>query len=492
MRHLLLLALMLLPSVTITAQVQPIWPDNLDVLPRFTGGPKALSKYMNDNLQYPESAEKNGVEGKVYVLFNVEKDGTITDVKIGKSVDPDLDQEAVRLVKGMPKWEPGRKHGKATLVKNMRMPITFKIDKEGSSPNFASNSPSSPEKATFPGGQPALIKYTLDNFHYPENAKMNGLESKVSVSCWVESDGSIIDVSATSSANTDRLITKEALRLVKGMPMWIAGMRAGKLIRGYYTLYLFLRLNDEQSKTPMPFFSLGGPYKIEEGKDKQQIMESLFPGGQTALEQFLKENTKYQDIDPFKNRNSTSVVEFMVETDGSLTDLNIVEHIDSIHDNEALRVVKSMPKWIPAKNKDGEPSVYIYSLPISFKDSTKLINSKQIVIKEVLQLQPTVLFPWGKSTIDNVGYTMIEMVAKYLKNHPEYALIVKGYTSANMELKQSLKVSRDRAVAVKQALVKRYGIEAGRISAQGCGATQELSDVMEFNNVVLFFIKKRE
>jgi TonB family protein len=81
---------------------------------------------MNDNLQYPDSAEKMGIEGKVYVLFNVEKDGTITNVKVGKSVDPDLDQEAVRLVKGMPKWEPGKMKGEPVRVSYL-MPINFKL-----------------------------------------------------------------------------------------------------------------------------------------------------------------------------------------------------------------------------------------------------------------------------------------------------------------------------------------------------------------------------
>ena len=144
MKHFITSLFLLLSSaVTMTAQVQPIWPEDLDVLPSFIGGQNALSQYMNDNLQYPDAAEKKGVEGKVYVLFNVEKDGTITDVKIGKSVDPDLDQEAVRLVKNMPKWEPGRKRGKATLVKNMRMPITFK--------KTTPYSPSSPETAAVRG-----------------------------------------------------------------------------------------------------------------------------------------------------------------------------------------------------------------------------------------------------------------------------------------------------------------------------------------------------
>lgn len=478
MKHFItLLFILLSSSSTVIAQVQPIWPEDLDVLPSFIGGQNALSQYMNDNLQYPDAAEKKGIEGKVYVLFNVEKDGTITNVKVGKSVDLDLDQEAVRLVKNMPKWEPGRKRGKATLVKNMRMPITFK--------KATPYSPSSPETATFYGGLPALLKYLTENFHYPKDAKEKGIEGQVLVSFWVESDGSIIDVSASSYAGADRSLIKEAIQLVRRMPSWDPGMKAGKLIRGNYNLLVNFSLNNDKSTADNKAanqspFALKGPLKTEEAKDKQQIMKSLpsFPGGEAALDRYIKDNLKYRDVPAYKKGLSSSViVEFVVESDGTLTDFDVVHHLDSLHDNEALRVAKNMPKWTPAPKENGRLDVCICALTIPFR------------AKERLQLQPIVMFPWGKSTIDNAGYSSIGMVAKYLNNHPELVLIVKGFTSTNMEPEQYNKVSEDRAVAVKQALVNRYGIEANRITAQGVGATNDISGGWEFNNVVMFFIE---
>ena len=478
MRNVLIsLFLLLSLSQPMTAQVQPIWPEDLDVLPSFIGGQNALSQYMNDNLQYPDAAEKKGVEGKVYVLFNVEKDGTITDVKVGKSVDPDLDQEAVRLVKNMPKWEPGRKRGKATLVNNMRMPITCT--------KTTPYSPSSPETATFYGGLPALVKYLTENFHYPEDAKEKGMEGQVLVSFWVESDGSIIDVSASPYAGADRSLTKEAIQLVRRMPRWTPGMRAGKLIRGNYNLLVNFSLNNDKSTVDNKAanqspFALKGPLKIEEAKDKQQIVKSLpsFPGGEAALDRFLKDNTKYRNISNNKTGLSSSVVvEFFVEPDGTLTDFNVVHYIDSIHDNEALRVAKSMPKWIPAPKEEGRLDVCIYALTIPFR------------AKASFQLQQVVHFPWGKSTIDNGGYASIDMVGKFLKNNPEFAITIRGYTSTNMEPEQSVKVSEDRATAVKQALIKRHGVEASRITTKGCGATDYISDYWELNNIAFFFIE---
>ena len=101
-------------------------------------------------------------------------------------------------------------------------------------------------------------------------------------------------------------------------------------------------------------------------------------------------------------------------------------------------------------------------------------------------LQPHVIFRQGKSVIDAAQYASVEMVAKYMKNHPESKVIVRGYASpeGNAELNQ--KLSEARAAAVKTALVKKYKIAADRITTEGLGATDKLSDELDFNRVALF------
>lgn len=79
--------------------------------PTFPGGEEALNKYISDNLVYPEAAKENGVEGIVTVGFIVKIDGSIGTIKIVRMVDPDLEQEAIRLVKNMPAWIPADKDG---------------------------------------------------------------------------------------------------------------------------------------------------------------------------------------------------------------------------------------------------------------------------------------------------------------------------------------------------------------------------------------------
>ena len=87
---------------------------------------KALLEYLAKNIKYPVVAEENGVQGRVIVTFVVERDGSITDVKVVKSVDPSLDKEATRVVKSMPKWQPGKQNGSAVRVK-YTVPVQFRL-----------------------------------------------------------------------------------------------------------------------------------------------------------------------------------------------------------------------------------------------------------------------------------------------------------------------------------------------------------------------------
>ena len=80
----------------------------------------------SNTIQYPVVAEENGVQGRVIVTFVVERDGSITELKVVKSVDPSLDREAVLVVRSMPKWTPGKQNGEAVRVK-YTMPVTFRL-----------------------------------------------------------------------------------------------------------------------------------------------------------------------------------------------------------------------------------------------------------------------------------------------------------------------------------------------------------------------------
>lgn len=103
--------------------------DVTETLPQFPGGQGVMLKYLADNIKYPASAVKAKKQGRVIVGFIVQKDGSITHAKIVRSIDPELDAEALRVVKGMPKWTPGTQLGKPVSVK-YTLPVKFSLQKD--------------------------------------------------------------------------------------------------------------------------------------------------------------------------------------------------------------------------------------------------------------------------------------------------------------------------------------------------------------------------
>lgn len=116
------------PQTDITKK-KKTWDCMPETMPYFPGGQELLLKYLADNIKYPASAVKAKKQGRVIVTFIVQKDGSVTHAKIAKSMDPELDAEALRIVKGMPKWTPGTQKGKPVSVRYM-VPVKFSLQKD--------------------------------------------------------------------------------------------------------------------------------------------------------------------------------------------------------------------------------------------------------------------------------------------------------------------------------------------------------------------------
>ena len=101
--------------------------DVVEVMPSFPGGEQNLHSWLTNNLRYPAAAANNGIQGRVIVQCIIEKNGSITIDKVSRGVDPLLDQEALRLIKAMPKWNPGKQNGYAVRTKRMII-VPFKIN----------------------------------------------------------------------------------------------------------------------------------------------------------------------------------------------------------------------------------------------------------------------------------------------------------------------------------------------------------------------------
>ena len=124
------LAILLMVNTNAMAQNKKAANDKVlekaEVMPEFPGGEQAMMKFVAENVQYPEEAKEKEISGRVLVGFIVEKDGSIADVKVVKGIGGGCDEEAVRVVKAMPKWKPGMDKGKPVRVHYM-LPLIFKL-----------------------------------------------------------------------------------------------------------------------------------------------------------------------------------------------------------------------------------------------------------------------------------------------------------------------------------------------------------------------------
>lgn len=125
-KNLLVVFSCLVLFLRVNAQEEDTIQKKVELMPAFIGGDQALFNYIKKNVKYPKKARKEEIQGKVYVSFVIEKDGAISDVLIKKGVHELLDEEAMRVIKSMPKWTPGTQGGKPVRVQFV-MPISFSL-----------------------------------------------------------------------------------------------------------------------------------------------------------------------------------------------------------------------------------------------------------------------------------------------------------------------------------------------------------------------------
>ena len=212
----------------------------VDVMPEYSGGNESLVNYLRQNIKYPEEAKNNGTDGKVDVSFIIEKDGAVSSAKVSKSLSPECDREALRIINSMPAWIPGKQDGEAVRVALM-LPIFFKLGySSGKGLNSFEQTNDTvfnvvEEMPEYPGGVNALMKYLSSNIKYPEQAKKDSIKGRVFVSFVVEKDGSVSNVSLLRGIGGG--CDEEAMRVVADMSDWKPGKdESGKAVRVKYNL----------------------------------------------------------------------------------------------------------------------------------------------------------------------------------------------------------------------------------------------------------------
>ncbi|MET3978417.1 TonB family protein [Mucilaginibacter sp. UYP25] len=230
--------------------------------PSFPGGQTAFSQYLAKNIKYPAEAVKNKVEGRSVLTFVVEKDGSLSDIKVIRSLGSGTDEEAVRVLKGSPKWKPGVQNKRLVRVQ-YSVPVAFslgvKVDAEGKplnnkvgfndKPTTREDSPvftAVEQSPNFPGGDGAFGKWLSQNVKYPKDARDKNIQGRVILTFIVEKDGSLTGVKILRGVSDD--IDKESLRVMGNSPAWKPGIQNGRVVRVAYSLPINFTLAADDDK----------------------------------------------------------------------------------------------------------------------------------------------------------------------------------------------------------------------------------------------------
>ena len=235
----------------------------VEIMPEFPdGGMSGLMQFLSKNIQYPINAQKNHTQGRVTVQFVVNKDGSISEPKIIRGVDPDLDGEAIRVISLMPKWKPGMQKGQPVRVK-YTVPVMFRLSDDGQKEEYkpipkidetvvvgyASKQAPAEEDPVFEvvenmpefaGGMGGLMQYLSKNIKYPVEAQKAGIQGRVIMQVIIDENGNVTNPKVTQPV--DPLLDTEAIRVTASMPKWKPGTQRGMPVNVKYTFPIVFRL----------------------------------------------------------------------------------------------------------------------------------------------------------------------------------------------------------------------------------------------------------
>ena len=346
--------------------------------PSFPGGEEALRAYLEEHTVYPEEAQKQKIQGQVRITFIVQPDGQISDIAVAQGAALLLDREALRVVRSMPRWIPAREKGIAVAMP-VTIPITFRIPTT-SQPTLVPN-PSSQQQAKsegiednlqpmFPGGEQALIAYMSNNLVYPEAAVRKQLQGRLFVRFVVEADGRLTNIAIHRSAHP--ILDEEGMRMVRSMPRWVPARREGDAVAAPMMLPITFKLPSQGLASLVDRLQKSNVKQVAEpdsipviDENNTDIERPLFPGGERGLSDFLRLNLEYPDVE-YRNRTQGEVhLRFVVDVDGSISQVTVVKGTSPAFEQAALDVMKLAPKFIPAR-KNGKPLQAWHYMAIRF------------------------------------------------------------------------------------------------------------------------------
>ncbi len=335
---------------------------SLPDMPQFKGGNDAFRTFKALNMKYPDKVKKLGIEGLVMVTFVIDKDGSVTDIKIIRGASPSLDAEAIRLTRHMPDWEPGKLNGKpvkclyGTTYEFLLTPRPPVVHEEGAPFVVVEEMPQ------FPGGDSLLLDYIAKNTKYPDEEKDRGIQGRVIVRFCITSKGSIDRVTVLKGVSP--ALDAEAIRVVSTLPEFKPGKQGGEPVDVWYMVPITFALAENGEKAGskvQPSQPPPPPPPPPAGYDKVPV----FRGGEKALYKFIESHLVYPDKAREAAISGKVYIRFAINPDGSVGDVSVIKGINPEMDAEAIRVIKLLPAWKPGK-LDGKPVIVSYPLTVTF------------------------------------------------------------------------------------------------------------------------------
>jgi TonB family protein len=237
---------------------------SVDKLPEFPGGLNAFGRFIGASVKYPKNAREQGIQGRVIVSFVVEMDGSLSGYEVRKGVNKELDDEAVRILKLSPKWEPGVRDNEKVRTQ-YTVPISFTLAPEDDKSPVTKSGllfTSVEQVPEFQGGLEGLGHFLATHIKYPKEEREKGIQGKVIATFVVEPDGSLSDIKITRGISKG--IDDESLRVLALSPKWKPGYQNNKAVRVQYSIPISFTLSDVD-KSGKPGVNKTG--STETGKD---------------------------------------------------------------------------------------------------------------------------------------------------------------------------------------------------------------------------------
>jgi TonB family protein len=401
-----------------------------------------LMSFFGTRMRYPRKAIDEELEGLAFLKFTVKKDGSVDDIDVTRDIGAGSKEEILRVAKAMPRWSPAKLHGKA-VDSRFVYPILFKLQPGENGPRgilvfdnlrldqnlteqtqASAKNPLADEEVfmlvedmpLFPGtntkeeSDKAVFDHVARNIKYPKVARETGVTGTNVVQFIVRKDGSISDIEVIRNIGAGT--GEESIRVVESMPDgWKPGKQRGREVNVQFRLPIRFKATDEHvsqiaidepQKEPVP-----EPKAVDTQEPKEQIFKKvdempLFAGSSSkgesekALFEFIQQNLRYPEVAKKNGVEGVVVAQFIIRKDGSVSDVTLLRDLGAGAGEEAMRVIRDMPKWVPGKQK-GNPVNVQFRIPVRFKLAEEVATPPQEInvnqINNTLSDDALTIFP---------------------------------------------------------------------------------------------------